>query len=219
MQDVIGKMLYLTFDTNKEEENLVYEARIVDSNQNTLSIDIPVEQQSRRSKNLYTGQRMEAYFIGEGGVKHIFQTTVLGMKDDHVVQWIIQKPHPNKITKIQRRNFLRVPANLELSVRLDESNLFLAKTDDISGGGCSFICDIRYPLVEKRPLSGWIVLPFKNQTVDHAKFRGELVRVKKNLEKSQLGMVSFTEISNVDREKIIRFCFERQLELRNKLNA
>lgn len=49
-----------------------------------------------------------------------------------------------------------------------------------------------------------------------ANFKGELIRIKKLETGRQLAMLSFTDTHNTERQKIIRYCFERQLDLRKR---
>lgn len=216
MQPKIGQTLFIQQESVIEAEaKEIYKSRIQDSDKNYFAIEIPIQQSSGRLKRFYTGEQLNVHFISNGGVKNYFNTQVLGMKEDVIKQLIIKKPNPDLITKIQRRSFLRVPAILEIAVQMTEELSFLALTDDISGGGLSFICDEKYPLEEKSEISCWLLIHFKNETIDHVPFKGQLVRVKPVKEhEKQLVMLSFTEIHDNDREKVIRFCFERQLELR-----
>lgn len=212
----VGQVLYIQLESVDEDAaKQLYKSRIQDSDTNYYAIEIPIHEKGGKYQRFYTGDYLNVHYITDGGVKNYFNTRVLGTKDDVIKQLIIKKPEPDAITKVQRRSFLRVPAKLELSVRLTEEISFLAYTDDLSGGGLSFVCDDKYPLEEQVELSSWLVLPFKNDTVDHVHFRGKLVRLKPMRDaEMQLAMLSFTEIQNTDREKVIRYCFERQLELR-----
>ena len=55
----------------------------------------------------------------------------------------------------------------------------------------------------------------RNDSLAHVPFEGEVVRVKKYDDgNKQLAMLKFSNIRPQDRETIVRYCFERQLELR-----
>jgi len=62
----------------------------------------------------------------------------------------------------------------------------------------------------------WVLLPYKNGTIEHAFFKPEVVRVKKLESGRYQVMAKFIEISDSERQKIIRYCFERQLEFRKR---
>ena len=113
----IGQMLYIQVDSPiPDEENKMYKSRIYDVDDTTYSIETPLDDEAGTYKRLYVGERITVHYITEGGVKNYFNTSVTGTKEDVVRLYLIQQPHPNAITKVQRRHFLRVPANLEIAV-------------------------------------------------------------------------------------------------------
>lgn len=195
---------------------MVYKSRIADVLDDRLLIEVPINEKNGRFKRLYLGDELSAYYLTEGGVKNYFSTHVLGFKEDVIRLVAVEKPDPESITKVQRRSFLRVAAELELAVKMSEHVRFLAHTDDVGGGGISFLTDGKWQLKAGDVLECWLLLPFKNGTIDHANFKPEIVRVKQ-LESGRLQvMARFLEISDSERQKIIRYCFERQLEFRKR---
>lgn len=88
----------------------------------------------------------------------------------------------------------------------------------MSGGGLSFTCEESYRLKEKDALQIWLSLPSKTGHVFHAFAVMEIVRIKPAAEKGLHQWVSgkFVQISEADRAKVVRACYERQLELRKK---
>ncbi|WNQ09308.1 flagellar brake domain-containing protein [Paenibacillus aurantius] len=210
----INQLLYLQINSiDDEEAKQEYKSRIADIETNYLSVEIPIHEATGRLKRLYVGDELSAYFITEGGVKHYFTTSVLGFKEEGIRQVIIKKPAEDDISKIQRRNFLRVPAELEMAVQFGERGRTVAVTEDVGGGGISFHCDKHSPLSVGMQIACWLLVPYKNGKIDHIAFKGDVVRVKP-LDNRQLGMLRFSEIADRDRQKIIRYCFERQLDFR-----
>lgn len=211
----INLILHMQVNSIDEEEaKEELKSRIADVNSSYISIEVPIQQKTGRLKRLYVGDEISAFYLTEGGVKNFFTTSVLGFKEDVIRLVILKSPEPDAITKVQRRNFLRVPAELEIAVRVAEVIQFIGMTDDVGGGGISFICDRNTPIQEKNIASCWLLVPYKNGKVDHVQFKGELVRVKKLENEMLLSMLRFTEISDRERQKIIRYCFERQMDLR-----
>ncbi len=119
------------------------------------------------------------------------------------------------MTKVQRRNFLRVAAELEIAISMSSHARFIGMTDDVGGGGISFLVDARWPVKQGTILDCWLLVPFRNGSIDHAQFKAEVIRVKPLETKNQI-MVKFSGISDGERQKIIRYCFERQLDIRKK---
>ncbi|WP_248925399.1 flagellar brake protein [Paenibacillus hamazuiensis] len=213
----IGQILYIQVNSIDEEEaKQEYKSRIADVTDTSISMEIPIHEKTGRLKRLYSGDELSVYFITDGGVKNYFTSTVLGFKEDIVRLVMIKRPDPETITKVQRRNFLRVPAELEIAVKYSDQLQFVALTDDVGGGGISFICDGYVPLQSQQSVSCWLLVNFKNNQIEHVPFKGEIVRIKPLETGRQQVMMRFQEISDRDRQKIIRFCFERQLDFRKK---
>jgi c-di-GMP-binding flagellar brake protein YcgR len=200
-----------------DEAQVVYKARIADVTDSYLSTEIPIKIGAGGSyKKLYAGDQISAHYITEGGVKHYFNTVVLGFKEEVIRLVLIKPPEPGQITSVQRRNFLRVPAELEIAVKITEQVMFTAVTDDVGGGGISFISESRMPVKTHDMLNCWLLIPYRNGSIEHANFKGEVVRIKALESGKLVVMVQFTEIADAERQRIIRFCFERQLDFRKR---
>jgi c-di-GMP-binding flagellar brake protein YcgR len=199
---------------NEEEAKQVYKSRITDMNERLFAIEEPIHIKSGKLKHLFRGDQLSVSYE-KNAVKHYFQTEVVGFREDVISQVLIKVPEPSAITKVQRRSFLRVSAQLEVAGVSAGNVRFLALTEDLSGGGLSLTCDDHIELEEKEIFSGWLLVHFKNQTIDHIPFKAQIVRIKKlEEERKQLLMAGFSDILEADRQKIVRYCFEKQLELR-----
>ncbi|MDF2658695.1 MAG: glycosyl transferase [Paenibacillus sp.] len=213
----VNQILYLQVNSIDPEEAMQeYKSRIADMTPNYISLEVPIHATTGKLKRLYAGDQINAYFMTEGGVKNYFNTVVLGFKEEVIRLILIKAPEEEQITKVQRRNFLRVPAELELAVKLNDQLMFTAFTDDVGGGGVSFLCDNRVPVKRGDMVGCWLLLPLRNGQIEHAGFKGEIVRIK-TLENGKLIiMVQYTEIADSERQRIIRYCFERQLDVRKR---
>ncbi|WP_166239308.1 flagellar brake protein [Paenibacillus turpanensis] len=211
----INSLLFLQIASYDEEEaKQEYKSRIADVDSEYFYIEVPIHEKTGRMKRLVRGDQISAYYMLDGGVKHYFQTDVIGMKEDAIKLFIIRKPDPESITKIQRRSYLRVPANLEIALNLKEHLQFIGVTEDVGGGGVSFVCEGHLPIKEGDKLSSWLLIPFKSGAIDHANFGLEVVRSKKLDNGKQLVMCRYGEISETERQRIVKFCFERQIDIR-----
>ncbi|UUZ79476.1 flagellar brake domain-containing protein [Paenibacillus sp. P26] len=211
----INQVLHIQVNSIDEEEaKQEYKSRISEITGSAISMEVPINEKTGRLKRLYPGDELSVYFISEGGVKNYFNSSVLGFTNDTIRLVLIKKPDPEAITKVQRRNFLRVPAELEIAAKFSDQLQFVSITDDVSGGGISFVCDGYIPVSSGSTLSCWSLVPFKNGQIEHVPFHGEIVRVNPSPNGKQQVMLRFSEITDRDRQKIIRFCFERRLELR-----
>jgi c-di-GMP-binding flagellar brake protein YcgR len=211
----VNQTLHMQVNSIDEEEaKIEYKSRIADVTDEAVVMEVPLNERSGRLKRLYMGDELSAYFVTRDGVKNYFHTSVIGFQEDVIRLVLIKKPEPESITQVQRRSFLRVPAELEIAVKFSDQLQFVALTDDVGGGGISFICDGYIPLSVNYTISCWLLVPYKAGTIEHVPFKGEIVRVKVLETGKQLAMMRFVEISDRDRQKLIRFCFERQLDFR-----
>ena len=213
----VNDLVYIQVaSAEKPNDEKECKSRIADVEEESFLIEVPIETGSGRIKKLYIGDELSVYFLTENGVKNYFSTYVLGFADDVVQLVRIRKHDPETITKIQRRNFLRVVAQLEIAVLMKDGVRFVTYTEDVGGGGVSFSCSNEFKLAQEDHLFCWLLIPFKNGTIDHVPFEAEVVRMKKLETGRTIVMLKFVSISDLERQKLIRYCFERQFDFKNR---
>lgn len=217
MYPKINEYLYLQVaSSDTAESDIEYRARIADIEDDTFLIEIPMQESNGRLKKLFIGDELSVYFLTEGGIKNYFNTHVLGFKEEVIRMVRLRKPAVESIFKIQRRSFFRVNAELELAVKDALGSRFLVRTEDIGGGGTSFLSDGKVSLSVADKLYCWLLVSYRNGSTEHVSFEGEVVRIKKLETGRNQVMLKFSAISDSERQKIIRFCFERQFDFRNR---
>ncbi|MGG1551754.1 flagellar brake protein [Paenibacillus ferrarius] len=213
----VNQILHMQMNSIDDEEAKVeYKARITDVTAESILIEVPINEKTGRLKKLFQGDEISAFYLSQDGVKHYFSTVVTSFREDVIRQVELRKPEPDAITQVQRRNFLRVLAELEIAVKVSEQLQFIGITEDVGGGGISFICEGNIPVGLGASVSCWLLAPFKNGLIEHIPFIGEVVRVKALETGKQLVMVRFSDIADRERQKLIRFCFERQMDFRKR---
>ena len=211
----INQTLFLQVASLDEEESKKqYKTRVADVSDENIAVELPLDEKTGRFKRLDVGDQISAHFITGDGVKNFFETEVVGHQTDVVRLVILRRPDPETITRVQRRTFLRVPATLEIACRLGDHLQFLAVTEDVSGGGISIICDGHLPIKANDSLHCWLLIHFRNGAIEHVPFKSEIIRIKPLETGKQLAMMRFLDIAGVEQQKIIRYCFERQFEMR-----
>ncbi|WP_179032768.1 flagellar brake protein [Paenibacillus kribbensis] len=214
----INDVLYIQVaGSDHKDELFEFKSRIAEEESQNFLIEIPMSQTTGRLKRLYLGEELSIFFMSEGGIKNYFNTHVTGFKEDVLRMVRIQKPDPDSISKIQRRNYLRVQASLEIAVKhgVNESR-FVAETHDVGGGGVSFQTQEAHHLEEGESLSCWILVPYRNGTLEHVWFQSEVIRIQEMENGRRLIMLKYEKIADQERQKLIKYCFERQLEFREK---
>ncbi|KQL49271.1 glycosyltransferase [Brevibacillus choshinensis] len=218
----IGQSIRLTFAGSSEDPRLhTYKSRVVDIKDEVASIELPTNEETGRTGLFGAGAACEVWYVGEDGSRYEFHSSIVGRQSEHIPVLFLQFPSKEEIQRTQRRNYLRIDSSLDIAVKLDDPIRryhFLARTVDISGGGLSFTCDETYRLQENDKLHVWISMPNKTGQVQHAYAEMEIVRQKGAEKKGLHQWISgkFVQISEQDRAKVVRACYERQLELRKK---
>ncbi|WP_164984948.1 flagellar brake protein [Ammoniphilus sp. CFH 90114] len=215
----ISQLLRVSLRTKDTVESQdTYKSRVDNVLDQSLLIEVPLSEKNGKSMAYSAGIEITVFYFGLDGSKYIFPSRVLSRKNEDVPLWEIALPRLEDIERIQRRNYLRIPAMLELSLKsLTRGIQFLARTVDVSGGGVAFTCKKEYRMVQGERFQCWLAIPFR-QGMEHAPFIAKVVRIvppKEDMDHQTI-MLMISVIKEPEREKIIRYCFERQLELRKK---
>ena len=217
----VGQVMRLSLASLSEEQSKeVYKTRVADYSEKNIAIELPIDEETGRTKSLPIGTTCFVWYVGQDGSRFDFKTKRVGTKQENIPMLLMEKVPKEQIVRTQRRGYLRVPASFEISVSYPSirgKQKFLAKTLDISGGGLAFACPKNHFLEEEQEVDMWISLPAKAGTVSHAFAKAQVARVQEQ-ELSDFNWISlqFTAISEADRAKIVRVCYERQLEIRQK---
>ncbi|MCZ8520562.1 MULTISPECIES: flagellar brake protein [Paenibacillus] len=213
----VNQILHIQIESIDEEEaRQEYKSRIADVTDTQIVMEVPINEKTGRLKKLYQGDSVSAFFLSEGGVKNYFSSVVTGFRDDVIRLVMIRRPEAEAITQVQRRSFLRVPAELEIALRLPDGERHVAVTDDLSGGGLSLLCPLSVRVSEGQSVECWLLIHMKSGAIEYVPFTGEIVRAKPHESGKQQIMLQFADISDKDRQKVIRYCFERQLDIRKR---
>ncbi|NMM54103.1 flagellar brake protein [Paenibacillus aquistagni] len=213
----INDMLFITPDSAAPGDG-VYKARVTEVDDKRIWFELPIQEGTARSSK-FSHERLEIEYVQEEGMKHSFFAKVVGSKQDGIVMLAVPKPKAEELRKLQRRAYLRVKADLELKVHQDDEPTLEVRTIDISGGGLSFTAQQRWGMKSNQALTCTLYLPQKPAGNDYISFRGRIVRTELRTEVTELIMVEFEAIMDGDREKIIRYCFDKQIEDRKRLKG
>lgn len=149
------------------------------------------------------------YFVENKG-KYFFDAEVVSTNLSSIYSLTIRKK--TKTHLVQLREYYRLPTAIKVNIK-DELGLVdeNCEAKDISGGGIKLYCNYKYKLGDK------VICNF-NIYDSNLEVQGTIVRIE-NIDsfhyKYSVG-VSFTNISEIDRDLIIRYIFEQQRILRGK---
>ncbi len=166
-----------------------------------------------------------SYQLNDGAV-YSFTTHVVDSKFtmDNLPAMSIKVPLVKDIDKIQRREFVRVPVRTELSF------LYLSRTQkpveiktgegytwDISGGGLSFYANTHCSIQAGDAVTVKYHLPNEPRNTTPISAKGNVVRIRESTETNvSIISVQYEDITRAFEQRVIRFVFQRQIELKNK---
>ncbi|ERI91264.1 type IV pilus assembly protein PilZ [Clostridiales bacterium oral taxon 876 str. F0540] len=178
-----------------------YKSNIENVDDRFLYISIPIKEGQYIPLRKF--EQVEVIYY-QGNDIYKFYTTVTDRKVDVIP--IIVLALPNEVFKVQRRKFVRVPivCTVEYSkIENKTENIVKAIMVDLSGGG------MRIKLNEQRLNVGDLIKAYIPVEGDSLEIKGEVVRVEKDdVNKLNICGISFIDLEEKNREKIIRFIFQ-----------
>ncbi|WNS74051.1 flagellar brake domain-containing protein [Bacillus sp. DTU_2020_1000418_1_SI_GHA_SEK_038] len=212
----IGDVLFLEprHSTNVEK----YKCRILEKKDNTVYIDYPMNMETNRTVFLIDGTQLKGTFISGDGSVYLFECEVLRRVKGDIPMIILSYPGAEHLVKIQRRQFVRIETGVDVAVRPIDGEFapFVTVTDDISAGGAAIINDKKRTLSPNMMIQSWFVLPMQNGDIHYLKLKSKIVRIVAVNEWKSLISLQFIDISQSDRQVLLRFCFDRQLAYKKK---
>lgn len=151
------------------------------------------------ARNLPMGKELEAVVYTDTGV-YVFDSIVINSPLEH--DFVIELPDEKK--RIQRRDYVRAHYNLRMI--LDKNNSEIpATTINISGGGAR--------LSLKEELKTNDVWNFTLHMPDETRIKGKCIVLYSLLQgKIMVSAVKFIDINEIDRNRIIKKCFEEEVK-------
>ncbi|MEL3974206.1 flagellar brake domain-containing protein [Rossellomorea oryzaecorticis] len=191
-----------------------YRCRVVESGSDGIYIDYPIHTQTGKTVFLMNGTQIKASFIQNEQTVLMFETEVLGRKIAKIPMIHIHYPGEEELVKIQRRQFVRVDATADISLYFNDE-YHPTVTEDISAGGCAVLIRNGMDVAQGARITMIIVLTMQTGECHYLEIAGSLIRIwGKNNKK--IASIQFLNLTEIQRQIIMRYCFERQLELRKK---
>ncbi|MCR2820254.1 flagellar brake protein [Lederbergia panacisoli] len=209
----VGMELILETDNQNEEK---YKAKIADIDENKIYISYPLGVTSNKTVFLRNDTKMYASFVDEESGAFLFKTKIIGRVKNQIPLLVLTFPGVENLLKVQRRQFVRINAAIDVSLQLLESEeIFPTVTDDFSAGGCAVLLP-KNVIIHRGELGRvCIVLPMHSGEYVYLNLDCRIIRAfDKN--KSQLVSIQFLNVKNKEQQQLMRFCFDKQLEYRKR---
>lgn len=191
-----------------------FRCKVVEEKANIILIDYPTSSETNRTSFLMEGAQMRASFVKDAIAAYAFQTEVLGRVQGNIPMIMLSFPGNDQVIKVQRREFVRVDTPVDMAVEFEgDFSQFVA--EDISAGGSAVIINKPVSFKAGDTISLTIALPFSNGDIKYIYTKALVVRFW-DKESIRMASIQFAETDDVDKQQIVRFCFDRQLLMRRK---
>ena len=212
MELKIGTMLILEPTYTERLEK--FRCKVVEQKDGVIYIDYPINTITKKTAFLIDGAQFRVTFIDDNKQSFAFNTEVLGRKQANIPMIMLSCPTDEEFIKIQRREFVRVETPVDIAVEYDNRFTQLV-AEDISAGGV--LLALRGPVNFKDgdTIRLTIVLPYTNNEIRYVQTDALVVNIFER-DNRKFASVQFTDTDDVDKQYIVRFCFERQLQIRKK---
>lgn len=188
-----------------------YKCRVIDIQEEAILVDIPINQETRRQSLFELNSIVDVSFSHKDAV-YRFPSMIIKMDLTEKIPWMALAYFPDRLQKIQRREYIRVETILDVSVHFPHSECkdFVTVTHDLSGGGAALLVDKSLSIPSDVEVDVIIILPLKGE-LQYIPIYGKTVRLLERKEGKNILSVKFNNMTQDDQQKIIQYCFQKQL--------
>lgn len=205
---------FIIIDKELTEGSEKYKSKVIDIAEDYVMVDYPTNMESGKTAFFVDGTQLLVNFTDKHKMSYAYRTEVRGRMMKGVPMLKLSYPGDEQLIKIQRREFVRVDTAIDVAVMKNgEKSQYVA--EDISAGGIALRLPESPSFQAEDTLSLVIVLPFMNKEIKYVHVDATVIRI---WEKSgqKIASLQFGDVSMEDRQRIVRFSFEKQLEMRNR---
>lgn len=159
----IGDTIIL--ESRNEKEVHEYKSKVTEIFSDRIYIDYPVNKKTGKTVYLINGMQFKASFVGKDESLYLFDTEVTGKVREPIPMLVLSYPRDGKLVRIQRRQYVRVEANVDIAIHPLHGELlpFATITTDISAGGAAIVLPERAAaLLPGTVVEAWLVLHMKS---------------------------------------------------------
>ena len=191
-----------------------FRCKVVEQKDGLIYIDYPVNVITKKTAFLIDGAQFRATFNDESKQSFAFNTEVLGRKKGNIPMITLSCPPDDEFIKIQRREFVRVETPVDVAVEYNDRFTQLVAAD-ISAGGLLLALPSSVNFKDGDTVRLTIVLPYTNNEIRYVQTGALVVNIFER-DHRKFASLQFTDTDDIDKQYIVRFCFERQLQIRKK---
>lgn len=212
----IGDALLIKPRFSMTEET--YKAMVVEIEDGGLFIDYPVNVETGKIAFLPDGMQLEITITDSEQMVHIFDSEVLGRIRARIPMIQLLLPPENTFIRIQRRQFVRLDVSVDAAVHPEKNEFspFKTITEDISAGGAAIRLPRNIEIKGTSNVKIWLCLPLKSGEIHYLCLKGRITRFNEQYKGKNILSVQFFETTDTDTQLIMRFIFEKQMELKKR---
>ncbi|CAH0165092.1 hypothetical protein SRABI84_01033 [Peribacillus simplex] len=212
----IGDILMLEpkYPSQKEKFNCM----VVEMGTGCVYTDFPINLETGKIAFLMDGTHLNVTFSNEEQAVYVFDSEVLGKVKGRINMMQLLLPEAEAFVKIQRRQYVLLHVTLDTAVHPEHSEFtpFRALTEDISAGGASIRLLKGTNIQSVSQLYLWMALTLKSGEIHYLRLKSKVIRVTEKEHGNMLLHVQFLEPTKNDVQTLMRFIFEKQVDLKKK---
>ncbi|CAM3159269.1 flagellar brake protein [Sporolactobacillus spathodeae] len=198
----------------------LYRCRLAEVYENELIVDYPIDEKTDKTVVLMNQTPFEASYVDGRHVYSFHAVFERRVQQGKIPLLLISYGGEEAVRKVQRRNFVRVVTNQNIAIHSSVGKFapFNTVTSDIGGGGALILLSASHDLAADEPVDLWLSLVSTESETRYLKIKGMITRIFTDHKTNHLkASLRFLFDSERDRQPVIRFCFEKQLEERRKM--
>lgn len=209
----IGTSLMITLANNLNTDGpKTYRSKVIDLNETEMMIDYPMNKEEYIGLPIQVNHIVEIEYIAQGSVMK-FPANVKRIVESPLLAFVIDRPTSNIITKIQRREYVRINIDVDVAIHSISETFapFTTVTRDISGGGMAVVTPGQISLINNEVVDVYFVLKSRYSDIQYIKTEAEIIRTT-FLNELQHTSLRFNFDDERKRQTVIKYCFEIQRE-------
>ncbi|MHA6486125.1 flagellar brake protein [Bacillus cabrialesii] len=210
----IGENVHLEYI--EENELKKAKSKAVSNENNELLIAYPVDVATGRTVILHNDMEVTVEFVGKDEVPYRFTSRIKGKVKDKLQMICLEVPPREKVKRIQRRQYVRTDAVLDVRMQPAAEEEFSTLSYNISAGGIALILADGHSFQSGESLRLIISLS-ENENIRQIETEAVVRRVFDDPKTGKHKMtLEYTGISSSDQQFLLQYCIRRQLNKRRK---
>ncbi|MBU8569153.1 cyclic di-GMP receptor DgrA [Bacillus subtilis] len=210
----IGENVLLEYIEENELKKAKSKAVSIENNE--LLIAYPVDVVTGRTVILHNDMEVTVEFVGKDEVPYRFISRIKGKVKDKLQMICLEVPPREKMKRIQRRQYVRTDAVLDVQIQPGNEEEFRTLSYNISAGGIAVVLADGLSFQSGESLRLIIRLPEEEHTrqIETEAVVGRIFNDPKSGKRKMT--LEYSEIAAGDQQALLQYCIRRQLNKRRK---